>query len=426
MDLTDIAGWLLPFVLIIAHVGIESPRGNGIDGSWSKSMARRRYQSGSLKLTGTARKKWVLVWREDVVGNDGTIQRIQRTTNVGFVDEVPTKKLARRKADEVLAKVNATDYRPSRPIEFKEFAERWKTTMVPLLKPSSQKHTKGNLDRYLIPAFGTVTLDEIELERVQSFVSSMAGKVRRHTVRNVLATLSSICKTARSWGYTVGKWSREDLSIPVDRNPKRVRVFSPAEARAVLLRAAQPWRAFFGVAAMCGMRGGEICALQVDDVDFDAGVIHVRQSVWYGHIQPPKSARSIRTVPMPGALRGILKEHLQKSWKPNASGLLFHTQRGTVLNPERVVARHLYPILDELGIERKGLHAFRHGLASLLLSNGASATVTQAQLGHTDPRITLGIYAHLVGDEQRVAADRVAGMLWSDVIGSTETVQRIN
>lgn len=389
-------------------------------------MARRRYQSGSLKLVGTARKKWVLIWREDVVGDDGGIHRIQRTTNVGFLDEVPTKKLARRRADEALAKVNATDYRPARPIEFREFAERWKTTMVPLLKPSSQKHTKGNLDRYLLPAFGAVTLDEINLERVQAFVSGMSGKVRRHTVRNVLASLSSICKTARSWGYTVGTWSREDLVIPVDRDPKRVRVFSPAEARAVLLRASQPWRAFFGVAAMCGLRGGEICALQVEDVDFEAGTIHVRQAVWYGHIQPPKSPRSIRTVPMPDALRGLLKGHLRETWKANPCGLLFHTARGTVLNPERVVTRHLYPILDELGIDRKGLHAFRHGLASLFLSNGASPTVTQAQLGHTDPRITLGIYAHLVGDEQRAAADRVAGMLWSDVIGEAGSSRRIN
>lgn len=214
--------------------------------------------------------------------------------------------------------------------------------------------------------------------------------------------------------------------IPVDRDPKRVRVFSPAEARAVLLRAAQPWRAFFGVAAMCGLRGGEICALEVRDVDFEAGTISVRQAVWYGHIQPPKSARSIRTVPMPDALRGILREHLETTWKRNPSGLLFHTQRGTVLNPERVVTRHLYPLLEELGIERKGLHAFRHGLASLFLSAGASATVTQAQLGHTDPRITLGIYAHLVGDEQRSAADRVAGMLWSDVVGSGGNSSRIN
>lgn len=389
-------------------------------------MARRRYQSGSLKLTGTARKKWVLVWREDVVGDDGGIHRIQRTTNVGFLDEVPTKKLARRRADEVLEKVNATDYRPSRPIEFREFAERWKTTMVPLLKPSSQKHTKGNLDRCLLPAFGAVTLDEINLERVQAFVSGMSGKVRRHTVRNVLASLSSICKTARSWGYTVGRWSREDLVIPVDREPKRVRVFSPEEARAVLLRAAQPWRAFFGVAAMCGLRGGEICALEVRDVDFEAGTISVRQAVWYGHIQPPKSARSIRTVPMPEALRGFLREHLDTTWKRNPGGLLFATQRGTVLNPERVVVRHLYPLLDQLGIQRKGLHAFRHGLASLFLSAGASATVTQAQLGHTDPRITLGIYAHLVGDEQRTAANRVAGMLWSDVMEQKDRSCQIN
>ena len=389
-------------------------------------MARRRYQNGSLKLVGAARKKWVLIWRDDVVDDAGAVVRVQRSTTLGLLEEIPTKKLARLAADDVLARVNATDYRPTKPAQFAEFAQRWKTTMVPLLKPSTQKHTKGNLDRYLLPAFGPLGLDEIGQEDVQAFVSSLAGRVKRHTVRNALATLSSICKTARAWGYTVGSWRREDLAIPVDRVPKRERFFTPSEARAVLLRAAQPWRAFFGVAAMCGLRGGEICALQVQDLDFDRGAIHVRQSVWYGHIQPPKSTRSVRTVPMPNVLRGILEEHLRGSWKANAENLVFQTRHGTVLNPERVVARHLYPILDELGIERKGLHAFRHGLASMFLSAGASATVTQAQLGHTDPRITLGIYAHVVGDEQRQAAERVAGILLADVVGQDGKSLRIN
>lgn len=175
--------------------------------------------------------------------------------------------------------------------------------------------------------------------------------------------------------------------------------------------APQPWKAMFAIAASCGLRGGELCALTVDDVDMRARVIHVRNSVWYGHIAPPRTERSIRTVPMPDKLHAILVDHMVTTWKPNPFRLVFCTQRGTALNPERVVVRHLQPLLKRLGIERRGMHAFRHTTASMFVQAGAPITVTQAQLGHTDPRVTLGIYAHVMGESHREAAEKVADVL---------------
>ena len=45
------------------------------------------------------------------------------------------------------------------------------------------------------------------------------------------------------------------------------------------LAAAAPWRAMFAVGAFARLRPGEIRALEWDDVDFQAGTIHVRRSV---------------------------------------------------------------------------------------------------------------------------------------------------
>jgi len=42
----------------------------------------------------------------------------------------------------------------------------------------------------------------------------------------------------------------------------------------------------------------------------------------------------------------------------------------------------------------------RHGAASSLLADGATPVVVQKQLRHSDARITLGIYGHVVGDAQ--------------------------
>ncbi len=47
----------------------------------------------------------------------------------------------------------------------------------------------------------------------------------------------------------------------------------------------------------------------------------------------------------------------------------------------------------------------RHGAASALLADGATPAVVQKQLRHSDPRITLGVYAHVIGDQQRSAVE---------------------
>jgi integrase len=49
----------------------------------------------------------------------------------------------------------------------------------------------------------------------------------------------------------------------------------------------------------------------------------------------------------------------------------------------------------------------RHGAASALLADGATPAVVQKQLRHSDPRITLGVYAHVTGSQQRDALEIV-------------------
>jgi integrase len=47
----------------------------------------------------------------------------------------------------------------------------------------------------------------------------------------------------------------------------------------------------------------------------------------------------------------------------------------------------------------------RHGVTSALLADGATPAVMQKQPRHSDPRITLGVYAHVIGDQQRSAVE---------------------
>lgn len=159
-------------------------------------MARRRYQQGSIRLRG---KQWTLRWREDVVQSEGTIRRVEKTTVIGTIAEFPTRRLARRQADVLLARVNCANYRPSRVATFLEFASHWHEQVGHLLKPSTAKVALSHLRSHLNPTFGRLRLDQIGLEDVQAFVGKIAKTHSRHTITNILSTFFAILKAARKW-----------------------------------------------------------------------------------------------------------------------------------------------------------------------------------------------------------------------------------
>lgn len=79
--------------------------------------------------------------------------------------------------------------------------------------------------------------------------------------------------------------------------------------------------------------------------------------------------------------------------------LLFLNRRSRPFSANKLREKVLHPLLDKLGIGR--FHSMRHGAASALLADGVTPTVVQKQLRHSDARITLGIYGHVMGDQQR-------------------------
>jgi integrase len=96
-------------------------------------------------------------------------------------------------------------------------------------------------------------------------------------------------------------------------------------------------------------------------------------------------------------LRSYLKGHDGKN------NLLFVNRRGRAFSANKLREKQLHPLLVKLGIPRGGFHSMRHGAASSLLEDGATPAVVQRQLRHSDARITLGIYGHVIGDAQRNA-----------------------
>ena len=190
-------------------VRAEGARNNEPEGAYS--LARRRYQKGTVLRRGDS---WLGRWREDYIGNDGQTRRVRRAQALGTIAEFPTKKLARRQLDLVLARINAVDYRPGRVASLEEFSLRWQQRVGSLRKPSTAKSQASNLRYHILPALGALRLDERTLEAQQSFVARLAKSLKRKTLLNVLQTLSVILNTAKSWGYVTEGMSIKRLALP--------------------------------------------------------------------------------------------------------------------------------------------------------------------------------------------------------------------
>lgn len=367
-------------------------------------MARKRYQRGSVILQGN---NWYGRYRESVLGPDGKETRIRRSTLLGSRHEFPTKRLAERRLEVLLAPINSLSYRPGRVATVAEFAERWKQEVLPQRKASTIHAAESHLRNQILPLLGKTRLNELGVEAQQIFVNRLSGTVSRKMLLNVLGTLSSMLKTAQNWGYISEGISFNKLVLPEKAITRPSIFFTSDQVRAILAEAKGWHRVMLAIAAMTGLRIGEILALRASDFDLDRRLLTVHRSVWRGKLGTPKTSSSHAVLPLPDALAGIVREHiatLKSEW-------LFLNTRGSFLTSENVVRQVLVPILNKLGLPRCGFHAFRHTHATLLLYNGATPQEAQAQLRHADPRITIGVYSHVQAESRREVVEKVASIL---------------
>jgi integrase len=195
---------------------------------------------------------------------------------------------------------------------------------------------------------------------------------------------------------------------------------TPEEARA-LLEAARGHRmeALYSVAIAIGLRQGEALGLTWQDVDLEAGVLHVRRALsrveGEYRLVETKTARSRRTLALPTVALVALREHRQrqriervaagKRWD-GRWGLVFCTRSGRPLHGPSVT-QEFQELLARVGLPRQRFHDLRHACASLLLAQGVELKVIQELLGHSAIAVTANTYAHVMGELKRDAAARM-------------------
>jgi integrase len=184
-----------------------------------------------------------------------------------------------------------------------------------------------------------------------------------------------------------------------------------------------PFYAIAVTALGTGMRRGELCALQWQDVDLEGGKLEVKRSLEQTRkgglrMKEPKSARGRRTISLSPSVVTCLKEHYRGQLelrmklglgKAPQDALVFATYDGRPRTPNNLSTKFGLAMV-RLGLPHVGLHTLRHTHASMLIKAGEDILTISRRLGHSSAAITLGVYGHLMSSRDR-AADIVEAML---------------
>ncbi len=172
------------------------------------------------------------------------------------------------------------------------------------------------------------------------------------------------------------------------------------------------------------MRLSEVLGLSWDDVDFAAGLVHVRHQLARArrgvppHRIPPKTRASIREIPLLPQLAAVLRQHKRGSRFTRGSDYVFATSRGTAFLHHNVSKRVLRRAAVDAGLDRDGrrvrFHDLRHTFAShLIIDIRLDVAQVSRLLGHARTSMTLDTYTHLF-EEARHGADVRAELAKSD------------
>ncbi len=252
-------------------------------------------------------------------------------------------------------------------------------------------------------------------------ISRIDAPVRRNPIArsNALCSSGSATSTPRS-----------------ERNPKPVRGTEPPDKKAPHLRTptapelraiidaakGTPWEVPVLLSATTGARRGEVLGLRWGSVDLEcdrARIVESLQRIDGGVVfTPPKTARSIRTVPLTSEVVERLRAHrAEQAQRLLALGIRVTEEHvvcdrgdGAPIDPS-TYGHAAVRIAKQAGLDGVRLHDLRHGVATMLAANGGRPELTSRLLGHSSVAFTLSAYTHPDDDAMDLVGETIGAAL---------------
>jgi integrase len=294
-------------------------------------------------------------------------------------------------------------------------AESFLLNKKPRVKMSTYAAYVLALKKHVLPAFGSMNYDEVfNRNTIESYcLGRLSGGASVRVVKSEHRMLVALMNYAsENYGLPIH-------NIRVDWPTRctirlRIETYSPQELATIIDYAVQhPSPASLGVllTATSGMRIGEVCALQYNDINIDNQSITISKTVnrvydYSGHtsvnMTTPKTASGARIIPLVPELVQLVKAN--KEVYPG--DYFVCSGEAEPCEPRKMRSRY-YRMVRDAGIDRCiKFHGLRHSFATCLIGEGEDVKTVSSILGHSKVATTLDLYCHPTLETKRKAIQR--------------------
>lgn len=248
------------------------------------------------------------------------------------------------------------------------------------------------INNHIIPELGKINVSMLTAKHISEFTDKLIGSFATATVNNILIVLEM------GFDYAEEEYNIKCPKISLLKQSKQeMRVLSRSEQQTLIRYIRNNDNCFsFGIlfALFTGIRIGELCALQWDDIKDNK--IHISKTMQRIKnedgkstvmITEPKTDKSNRIIPVPTAIY----ELIEKYRKPK--GYVIRQANDKFIEP-RLLQKKFGEITSACGLENVNFHALRHTFATRCIESGFDVKTLSEILGHTNVRTTMDRYVH--------------------------------
>ena len=367
-------------------------------------MARRR--RGQFPQPKEENGQWKIRYYTDQAQPDGSIRRVRKTRCLGHVSEM-TLTEARKEAIRFVQPINDVEsYSAYAEQTVNDLIQQWRLAVKPNLKRSTQVSYEWAFQR-IDRRFGSTPISDVEKADVQAFLTASARTLAPESVHDLRNRLSGLLTTAEEWGWikTGSNPARGRLRLPERIRRRQPRILDPRGFQSLLAALSEPYRTIAMLAALTGLRKGEIAALRWNDIG--EAEVRVDEAIYQGQLGTPKTRTSRRRVTIGPGLGAALDQRRKTARFTNPEDFVFSVRQNKPIDLHNAMARQIKPACRRLGLPEMSWHDFRHTYTTWGRRAGVKAETMRDQLGHHSVQLTLDVYSHT--DDSAAEAARIEG-----------------
>lgn len=290
----------------------------------------------------------------------------------------------------------------------------------------------SHIKNHILPSIGHMRLDQVKPLHIINLLNDLKRKdkdevvpLSERTKQDTYLTVRNIFERAVEW-QIIKENPVKNVKKPRITTDKEVTVYDEDEV-AALFKAVENepfhWKMFLTLILAAGLRRSENLGLEWSKVDLEQGTIDVTQVITKGRngavIKGPKSKKSKRLLSLPSSVVEELKIfhlHWKKErmrmrdlWIENEREWVFCNEDGTHFHPDTPTTWWTR-FTKRAGVRYIKLHDLRHTSATLLINQGVHAKIISERLGHSDIRVTMNTYGHVLRKADKEAANKLDGL----------------